>query len=144
MKRVVLDASMALSWIFPRSAADEASRASNVLTSLLDYEVQVPSLWHTEIINALLVGERRKIITEAQSAHYLDTLSRLPIITDTAAPSARKELVIGLARKHSLTAYDATYLDLALRLDGMLATFDNVLAASLKNIGGTLFYTPPQ
>jgi predicted nucleic acid-binding protein len=136
--RLVLDASMALSWIFPRSTPDEATRASNVLNSLLDYEVQVPSLWHTEIINALLVGERRKIITEAQSTHYLDILSKLPITTDTAAPSARKELIIALARKHSLTAYDAAYLDLTLRLDGRLATFDNALATSLKNAGGTL------
>jgi hypothetical protein len=37
---------------------------------------------HTEIINALLVGERRGAVNEAQIVDYLSRLSQLPITTE--------------------------------------------------------------
>ncbi len=36
----------------------------------------------------------------------------------------------GLAERHRLSAYDATYLWLAIDVDGELATFDKALAAA--------------
>nr|VFJ56604.1 MAG: hypothetical protein BECKDK2373C_GA0170839_10549 [Candidatus Kentron sp. DK] len=53
--RLVLDASMALAWLFERDTADGNARAERALLSLTDAETWVPSLWHTEITNALLV-----------------------------------------------------------------------------------------
>ncbi|WP_233472371.1 type II toxin-antitoxin system VapC family toxin [Cupriavidus respiraculi] len=44
-----------------------------------------------------------------------------------------------MAREHSLTAYDATYLDLALRNGAVLATLDKALARAMHHAGGTVF-----
>lgn len=44
---------------------------------------------------------------------------------------------MSLARRMNLSAYDATYLDLALRADAWLATFDQNLAAAARRIGVT-------
>ena len=47
-------------------------------------------------------------------------------------------LVLKLARKHRITACDATYLELALRLDASLATLDGALASAAAAEGVTL------
>lgn len=52
---------------------------------------------------------------------------------------ARRDSVMALAREHGLTAYDATYLDLALCKKAVLATFDLKLANAMRNAGGVVF-----
>ena len=106
--RLVLDASMALAWLFERENAEEAGCGDRALSAVADAETVVPPLWHTEIANALLIGERRRMATEAQVIDYLCRLYRLPIATDNAASAMRCDLVMALAREHGLTAYDAT------------------------------------
>ena len=130
---------MALSWLFRREKKSEADCADRALGALEPDGAVVPSLWHTEVANALLVGERRKIITPAQSIDYLSRLSRLPIVTDDAATASRRDLVMSLARQHSLSAYNATYLDLALRTSSEIATFDDDLASAMRSAGGKVF-----
>jgi predicted nucleic acid-binding protein len=137
--KLVLDASMALAWLYERPTAEEVECAERALSTLLDVEATVPSLWHTEVANALLVGERRKVVNEAQVIDYLNRLSRLPIDTDDVAPASRRDQVIALAREHGLSAYDATYLELALRSDAVLATFDGKLAKAMCAAGGIVF-----
>lgn len=137
--KLVLDASMALAWIFERNNSKEAASANRVLSALSDSETIVPMLWHTEITNALLVAERRKMITEAQVLDYLNRLTDLPIVTDSLMIATRRDLILALAREYNLTTYDATYLDLALRSNAILATFDNPLAAAMQKAGGEIF-----
>lgn len=136
---IVLDASMALAWIFERQNPEEAERAVRVMKAMAESETIVPSLWHLEISNALLVGERRKVVTEAQMIDYLAHLDRLPISNSDTSADMRRDQVIALAREHGLTAYDATYLDLALRTGSVLATFDNKLANAMRHAGGLVF-----
>jgi len=54
----VLDASVILTWCFP----DEETRKAQEISELIaaGQRVAVPSFWRHEILNALLVGERRK------------------------------------------------------------------------------------
>jgi predicted nucleic acid-binding protein len=137
--KLVLDASMALAWIFERQDKKEACCADHVLSSMVKTITVVPALWHIEISNTLLVGERRGIITEAQIINYLNRLAALPIATDEISVASRQDLVIHLAREYQLTAYDATYLDLALRADAVLATFDTKLATAMRKIGGDVY-----
>jgi predicted nucleic acid-binding protein len=136
---LVIDASMALAWIFERNKLVEAQCADRALQAITEMTAVVPSLWHTEIANALLVGERRKVITEAQTMDYLTRLAKLPINADDAVPATRQEQVMALAREYALTSYDATYLDLALRRGAVLATFDVKLAGAMQRAGGELF-----
>ncbi|TAL56928.1 type II toxin-antitoxin system VapC family toxin [Pandoraea sp.] len=137
--KLVVDASMALAWLFERTSKTEADCADQALLCLAQAEVLVPALWHTEVANALLVGERRRVVTEAQVIDYLSKLSALPIATDSAAPASRRDGIMALAREHRLTAYDATYLDLALRTGAILATFDVALADAMRRAGGIVF-----
>ena len=55
-KSFVLDCSVALAWCFPD---EKAAAPQAVLDSLTDARAIVPSLWHLEVGNSLLVGERR-------------------------------------------------------------------------------------
>jgi len=137
--KLVLDASMSLAWLFERESAQEAECTERALLALVDTPASVPPIWHLEIANALLVGERRRVVTEAQVFDYLNRLSRLPIITDDAPPHSRRDAVHGLAREHDLSAYDAAYLELALRMDAALATFDRKLAEVARRAGGAIF-----
>lgn len=136
---MVLDASMALAWLFERELASEADLAEKALSLLLDAEAIVPPLWHAEVTNALLVGERRGIVTRVQSSDYLSRLSRLPIATDEVPPSQCRESVIMLAREHALSAHDAVYLELALRSGTALASFDQKLLSAAHKAGGRVF-----
>jgi predicted nucleic acid-binding protein len=130
---------MALAWLFERKDAKEVSCAEKALLAVMKSETSVPVLWHTEVANALLVGERRGAATEAQVIDYLNRLSALPIATDDTVVANRRDSVMALAREHGLTAYDATYLDLALRTDAVLATFDIKLANAMRSAGGMVF-----
>lgn len=137
--KIVIDASMALAWIFERQKADENACSERMLLSLSEVAVLVPSLWHIEIINALLVGERRKIITEAQSYDFLTKLSHLPIKTDNEPMINNRSVVLAMAREYELTSYDSIYLELALRNNAALATFDLQLANAMRGAGGMIF-----
>jgi predicted nucleic acid-binding protein len=130
---------MALAWIFERNKIVEVDCADRVLAELGEMDAFIPPLWHTEIANALLVGERRKVITEAQVMDYLARLDNLSITEDEALPSARRDQVMSLARQYHLTAYDATYLELALRKGAVLATFDSDLAKAMQDAGGIVY-----
>lgn len=131
----VLDASVALSWMFERESQSERKRSSTVLDALESAPAIVPALWQAEVLNGLLVGERRDVVTPAQSLEYLARLGQLPIAVDAVTPISRRDSVIELARRYGLSAYDASYLELAIRTGGPLATFDRNLAKAAKAAG---------
>lgn len=136
---LVLDASAALAWMFERTNPDEADLADRLLDEIATQPVRVPALWHIEIANALLVAERRSVAKEAQVVDYLQRLSRLPIVTDDAEISRRQEIIMALGRQFQLSAYDATYLELAMRTGSTLATFDAQLAGAMHGAGGQTY-----
>ncbi len=138
---VVLDASAALAWIFERTDSAQAAQANHLLADLVKQPAWVPSLWYTEVANALLTAERRGVVKEAQVVDYLARLSRLPIQADDLTVACRQEAVIALGRQLQLTAYDATYLELALRNGARLATFDAKLAAAMREVGGEVYFS---
>jgi predicted nucleic acid-binding protein len=122
----VLDASVTASWFLPDENdqdAWEAWRRSE------NEEVWVPLHWWFEVINTMLIGERRRRISESLTARALDRLSVLPLIVE---PRPDEGPVLDLARRHHLTFYDAVYLDLAKRRSAPLATLDKSLIAAAK------------
>lgn len=62
-------------------------------------------------------------------SQYLDVVGMLPLKVDTTAStqSSTMKTVCELAEKHGLTTYDASYLELAIRLGLPLATLDSDL-----------------
>lgn len=128
----VLDASVAACWAF----ADEAHPlAEAALLQARTEELVVPALWWFEIRNILVVNERRKRIAGKETSAFLAGISKLRIRNDRTPDEAT---LLGLARKHSLTVYDAAYLELAQRRRIPLATLDAALAAATRKEGGQL------
>ncbi len=126
----VVDASVTMAWCFD----DEATTATEaVLDRLRQEEATAPVLWSHEVANVLLVAERRKRITEAQSARFLELLTRLPIrVADSRVEPAA---LVGIGRRHQLSAYDAAYLLLAEQLGAPMATLDDQLTAACDAAG---------
>lgn len=128
----VVDNSTVMAWCFE----DETSEyAEEVLHSLRDVEAIAPAVWPLEVGNVLLVAERSKRITQATSARFVELLNDLPIVVESEDPSRALREVITLARELGLTTYDASYLDLAMRLALPLATQDKKLIAAAKACG---------
>ncbi|MEJ0061989.1 MAG: type II toxin-antitoxin system VapC family toxin [Alphaproteobacteria bacterium] len=133
MRDFVLDASVALAWLLP----DEACAAS--VGALLDdaenITLVVPELWRLEIANILLTAEWTNRFRAQEIDFFIERLEALPVAVWRDDISSFGD-VIQLGRKHRLTAYDASYLNLALRLGLPLATLDKPLrrAANAENI----------
>ncbi len=127
----VLDNSVTMAWCF----ADEANAYTRDIRRQLDEnDALVPVVWPFEVANALLVAERRGRITEAQTGRFLEFLSTMPVTVDTDTDPSELQMVL-VGREHGLTAYDACYLELAMRNGLPLATQDAQLRAAAGRAG---------
>jgi predicted nucleic acid-binding protein len=120
-----LDASTVLTWCFPDEEAQKAEKISERI-ALGDIPT-VPAFWRHEVLNALLVGEKRKRLTSDLIRTFIEDLERLPAEVDSPSAQTVFRTTQGLCRRHGLTAYDAAYLELAMRHRIALATADGAL-----------------
>jgi predicted nucleic acid-binding protein len=134
----VIDASAALAWCFD----DESTVATRALLDRFEDErAEVPSLWHLEVANALAVSERNGRITPARTSEFIALIGGLPIVVDEQTPGLALSTVLDLARSERLSAYDASYLELAMRRGVALATKDDALAKAARRMGVSLLPT---
>ena len=131
---VVADVSAILSQAFDDK---DATYAEAVIESIAAEEALVPTLFWFEIRNALLMGELRGQITAERTGQFLSDLALLPFVVDDLP---REVPAMDLARRHKLTIYDATYLELAQRKNLPLATLDDALIKAATAIGVTVFH----
>ena len=130
MSRFVLDASVVLAWCFPDENAATAQHVAGLLKR--GDTAIAPSFWPHEVLNALLMGEKRKRISKDLVRSFLDDLATLPIVLEQFPASVVFDRIQHLGREHGLTAYDAAYLDLALDSRLPLATLDVDLMRAAK------------
>ncbi len=133
--RFVLDASVALLWLVPGTHPAGVDYAEATLVALKDAQAVVPSLWALEVANVVAKLETKTIVTEADSQRYVALLGQLPIVTDPATATHALGDTLNLARRYRLSAYDAAYLELALRTGLPLATLDAGLAKAAATAG---------
>jgi len=135
MSDFVVDAQTTLAWCFE----DEISARTDALLDELaaGSNAHVPTLWAYEVANVLLCAERQRKprATAAKSEAFLRRLAALPIQVDPESTRRAHGRTVALARQHQLTAYDAAYLELALRLGLPLATSDKALTTASKAAG---------
>jgi predicted nucleic acid-binding protein len=129
----VADCSVGIGWIHPSQANDQTRR-------LLEHAkegtpVYVPSIWHLEMANALLVAVRRKLLTEAHRQAGLALLTQLRLIIDHETSALAFSAISDLSVRYSLTAYDAAYLELARRRSIPLGSRDEPLRAAARRYG---------
>lgn len=136
MSGIVLDASVTLAWCFPDEVSDYADR---VLLRAQGSDLHVPALWAIEIANALWIGERRGRIHSAEIRRFADLLTDLNIVEDLQRLPVAVGNILPLAREHNISAYDAAYLDLAIRRHSPLATLDAAQQAAARAADIELF-----
>ena len=97
----------------------------------------VPGLFWYEVRNVLVVNEWRARIEPADSARFLMRLRSLGLQRDD---DHDEDSMMGLARSHALSAFDAAYLETALRRGDRLATLDRVLAGAATTEGVSVIH----
>jgi predicted nucleic acid-binding protein len=132
---IVLDSSATLARAFPDEQTDIILE---VFKFIAQFGAVVPQLWRIEVANSLNVGIRRGTITKDNRGGILADLGDLPIFIDSETRNHTWGDTLALADKHQLTIYDATYLEVALRLSLPLATLDEDLRQAAQREGVAL------
>ncbi len=136
--RFVVDNSVALAWCF------EDEQTAGIM-ALLDRVIQAgaiaPQLWPIEALNGLSTAERRGRISRETRYRLAGFLQALPIEIDDEMAMRSWNKTAHLAEQHRLTTYDATYLELAMRLGAPLATSDAALISAAQGVGVPLLPT---
>ncbi len=115
---------------------EDTAYGHSLLDAIAENQAVVPTLFWFEVRNALLMGERRGRIAAEQTATFLADLEVLPFeVDDQPSESA----LMALARQHTLTVYDAAYLELAQRRGASLATIDRALIRAATETGVTIW-----
>lgn len=126
----VVDASISAAWFLPDEATADTEAA---LQATATHDVWVPALWLLEMGNLLLSAQRRKRISAEKRRELAAAAAALRVRVDRE-PVAITTLD-ELAARHGLSAYDAAYLELALRRSLPLATRDDALLAAMTKAG---------
>jgi predicted nucleic acid-binding protein len=131
--RFVVDASIVLNWCFP----DESSELASKVALMFKHGASAiaPAFWPHEVLNALLVGEKRKRISLPLIETFLEDLATLPVGLELLPADDVFGQILGISRAHGLTAYDAAYLQLA-GVHGLpVATLDEDLIEACNRTG---------
>jgi len=126
----VADNSAMIAW-FVSAQADRYSR--QLLERARREAVHAPGVWPMEFLNALRVLERRKRLLTHQVDGIVARLAKLRITVETEPVEMR--VLLELTRRFGLSAYDASYLELAMRRGLPLATRDTSLARAAHAAG---------
>ena len=132
MKAPVLDSSVSIAWVL---GDERSARADAVLDQVMEIGGVAPALWWVEVRNVLVIAERKGRLTQEDTATAVRAIDALGVQLDHAPDSAS---LFRLARIHGLTAYDAMYLELAIRQQRPLATLDRKLVLAARGEGITL------
>jgi predicted nucleic acid-binding protein len=136
VSRFVVDASIVLNWCFP----DESSQLAGKVALMFKQGASAiaPAFWPHEVLNALLVGEKRKRISHALIQTFLEDLATLPVHLELLPADEVFYQIQGISRTYGLTAYDAAYLQLA-GVSGLpVATLDEELIEACNRSGVAL------
>lgn len=127
---LIVDANVAVAWFVRNQATAYTDRVRRQARS---DRLHVPAVWPLEFANALWQLERRKLLSDRQVNTIIALVEPLDIVVHQETPTPRRLLAI--ARDYGLTAYDASYLDLALTLRYPVACRDGALKDVLRTAG---------
>jgi predicted nucleic acid-binding protein len=134
VSRFVLDNTVTMAWCF----TDEATRFTEALlrrlSDLTDIAI-VPALWLYEVVNVTELAVRKGRITAEKAHAFLESLADLPIAIENPVLPQMFVSVRALVGKYRLTAYDASYLELAIRHNLPIASSDKALLKAAEAAG---------
>ena len=112
----------------------------DVLRSFVDHYAIVPQIWPVEVASALVTGQRRNRLQPADRLRFIRILQSLKIEVVHVDRQRIFETVVDAAMANNLSAYDACYLELAMREGVALATLDSKLRTVARNLGVREFH----
>jgi predicted nucleic acid-binding protein len=120
---IVLDASAALALVL---AEDEGKEVAELIGDTIEMNGQifVPGLFWYELGNGLVMAERTDRMTPQAASAAVSKFTLLPIVTHRQDDFPAADRIMILARENELTYYDASYLELALRFEVPLKSYD--------------------
>jgi predicted nucleic acid-binding protein len=130
MKRWVVDCSFAGALFLPDRYSVRVQKFFSDLAK--PYALLVPVLWWYELANVLTMAERKKLLNKTDVLQTIELFSKFPLETDGSFGISFMSKVHGLAVSYGLSAYDATYLELAMRLNASIATLDKELLTAAE------------
>jgi predicted nucleic acid-binding protein len=126
----VVDCSVAARWLLP----DEATPYTEAVFELLnEHDAVVPALFLSEFSNVFLKLSRQRKLSSALALSAVQRFTALGLEVDRHTPDP--ERIFTLAAQYGLSAYDATYLELALRRGLPLACWDGGLKVAAEKAG---------
>lgn len=139
--KFVLDNSVSMRWLIPSEKKSDQQYAQKVLKSMNDVTVSalVPSIWHLEASNAMLVAERNGTITTEEADEFALQLEDMYVTVDSLTWTRPFGQTMTLARIYDLSSYDAAYLELAVRKSASLATLDKALIKAARKAGVEIY-----
>lgn len=129
---LVLDSSVTIAYLYQ---GETTEAVNEIFVSVRNGGAWVPSLWSLEVANVLQMGVRRGRHDAAFRDASLADLELVPIRVDSSTPLYAWGKILHLADSYDLTIYDATYLELAMRLALPLATLDQALRIAAARAG---------
>lgn len=126
----VLDNSVVCGWLLDSQSNPYTEAVAQLL---LHDHAHAPPLLHLEYANVMRTACKRGVMIAQQAQAAIQQLALLPIQTDKVPPQPAQ--LLALALRYDLSAYDAAYLELALRLQLPIATVDTALADAARAAG---------
>ena len=124
---LVVDCSFFMSSILPDETQNKVEDIFYRI-SQREFIVYVPSIFYLECSNVLVSSLSRDHITQESFEEYSNLLKLMPITVDKFSATTESIYSISrLANKYNLSSYDASYLDLAIRLEASIASLDKKL-----------------
>jgi predicted nucleic acid-binding protein len=126
---IVIDASAMMTWCF---ADERAKNADALMKRMVGEGMTAPANFPLEVVNTLRVGQRRKRITPQQASAFVALIEALRVEIDLETPARAWGEIRLISMREEISAYDAAYLELALRRRATLATFDKGLLKAAR------------
>ncbi|MHB1646731.1 MAG: type II toxin-antitoxin system VapC family toxin [bacterium] len=137
--KFVLDNSITMRWFFGDGKKEDLNYAMDVLETMKQASALVPAIWGFEVSNVIAKAEAKGLVTESRSTLFIKMIKELDIQPDMETYLYSLNDILNLARRHGLSAYDASYLELALRGNIPLATLDEDLIRAVKKAGAIIY-----
>jgi len=131
--KYVIDACAAAALVLPD---EESELVEEVLANLSEDDlILVPLLWYYEMANILTGALRRSRLREADAVAAWNLAAALGPVVDAKYGSLFGVDIMDTAISHDVSAYDAAYLELAMRESAVLLTSDRALARAAEKAG---------
>jgi len=137
VSQFILDNTVTMAWCFTEEATEFTETLLSRLSSLTDSAL-VPALWLYEVVNVSELAVRKGRITSEKARAFLESLGDLPIQVENPTRTQIFGSVRELVGQYKLTAYDASYLELAIRHKLPIAASDQALVNAARAAGVSL------